>query len=119
MKAGVKVLIWTGDADYVCNYVGTQRIAESVEWSGQQVFTDAAMEPYTVNGIQKGEFKKLDNLNLARVYEAGHNLMWYRKWCNTEQEPFPSLKLTLLTEPEAGIQIFRQFLIEPEGVRST
>ncbi|PKS12992.1 hypothetical protein jhhlp_000333 [Lomentospora prolificans] len=99
VKAGVKVLIWTGDADYVCNYVGTQRIAESVEWSGQQVFTDAAMEPYTVNGIQKGEFKKLDNLNLARVYEAGHNLMWY--------------------QPEAGIQIFRQFLIEPEGVRST
>ncbi|KAI1384015.1 putative carboxypeptidase S1 [Hypoxylon trugodes] len=88
VKAGVRVLIWTGDADYLCNWPGTLDVADAIPWSGQEIFANQTLVPYTLHGTEKGTFKTLDNLVFMRIYEAGHNLPFY--------------------QPEVSLQIFRQ-----------
>ena len=87
VRAGVKVLIWTGDADYVCNWVGTMRVAEAVDWSGRTAFLGREMEAYTVNGEEKASFKTEENLTYMAVRDAGHQMAWYRKYTNASIIP--------------------------------
>ena len=79
VRAGVKVLIWTGDADYVCNWIGTKRVAEACDWPARAAFADKEMSAYTVNGEEKANFKTTENLTYMTVYGAGHQMSWYRK----------------------------------------
>ncbi|OTB00724.1 hypothetical protein M426DRAFT_26326 [Hypoxylon sp. CI-4A] len=88
VQAGVRVLIWSGDADYVSNWAGTLEVADTVDWHGREAFSSQKLEPYTLNGVEKGTFKSLDNLIFMRIYEAGHNLPFY--------------------QPEVSLQIFKQ-----------
>lgn len=90
VQAGIKVLIWTGDADYVSNWYGTLDVAHAVEWNGKDTFATKKLEPYTLNGVEKGTFKSVDNFTFMRIYEAGHNVPFY--------------------QPEVSLQIFRQFM---------
>jgi carboxypeptidase C (cathepsin A) len=119
LESGVKVLIWTGDLDYTCNTLGTNRVAEAVEWSGQQAFLAQEMMPYMMQGVQKGSFKVVDNLNLVNLIEAGHNIMWYRKCLHQSLFRHDKSSLTTLIEPELGLQIFQQLLLDEEGLHST
>ncbi|KAI1375461.1 putative carboxypeptidase S1 [Hypoxylon crocopeplum] len=88
VRAGVRVVVWTGDADYVSNWLGTLEVADAVEWEGQKTFANQTMVPYTLNGTQKGSFKSLDNFVFMRILEAGHNVPFY--------------------QPEVSLQIFKQ-----------
>lgn len=78
VQASVRVVIWTGDADYVSNWLGTLRVVDLIEWPGKKTFTNQDMTPYTLNGTQKGVFKSLDNLTFMRIFEAGHHVPFYR-----------------------------------------
>ncbi|KAI2465142.1 putative carboxypeptidase S1 [Annulohypoxylon bovei var. microspora] len=98
VQSGVKVLSWTGDADYVSNWYGTLDVAHAVEWSGKEMFASKTLEPYTLNGVEKGTFKAVDNFIFMRVYEAGHNVPFY--------------------QPELSLQVFKQ-LMETGGVVPT
>jgi hypothetical protein len=50
-----------------------------VSFPGHDAFAGKALEPYTVNGVEKGTFKTQDNFSFLRVFEAGHMVMYYRK----------------------------------------
>ncbi|KAI1642073.1 putative carboxypeptidase S1 [Daldinia loculata] len=78
VQASVRVVVWTGDADYVSNWLGTLRVVDLIEWPGKKTFTNQDMTPYTLNGTQKGVFKSLDNLTFMRIFEAGHHVPFYR-----------------------------------------
>jgi hypothetical protein len=39
------------------------------------------MDPYTVDGTQKGTFKVVDNFSFLRIFEAGHMVPFYRMSC--------------------------------------
>lgn len=79
VQDGVQVLIVAGDSDYVCNWIGNERVANAVEWSQQKTFSNQKLQPYTVDGKEKGSYKSVDNLHFVRVFDAGHNVWWYRK----------------------------------------
>ncbi|KAM0206330.1 hypothetical protein ACHAQI_008431 [Fusarium lateritium] len=98
VQEGIQVLIWAGDSDSVCNWVGTKRVAEAVEWSQQKTFSNQKLQPYTVDGKEKGSFKSVDNLHFVRVFDAGHNVWWY--------------------QPETSLQITTQ-LLSRDGIFST
>ncbi|KAI1257452.1 hypothetical protein MGN70_000492 [Eutypa lata] len=78
LEAGVRVLMWTGDADWICSWEANSREADAVVWDGQAEFQSATLEPYTVDGTERGTFKTVDNFSYMRVYEAGHDMSFYQ-----------------------------------------
>ena len=52
VQSGITVLLWAGDADWICNWEGNQAIANAVTYSGQSAFAAKSLTPYTVNGKQ-------------------------------------------------------------------
>lgn len=42
LERGVEVLINAGDQDLICNYVGIERMLDSLTWNGQKGFSQSA-----------------------------------------------------------------------------
>jgi carboxypeptidase D len=64
-------------------------VANAIKYSGHAAFVAHALEPYKVKGVEKGSFKTQGNLSFLRAYEAGHMVMYYRKFtvsCFTRQD---------------------------------
>lgn len=77
VQSGIQVLVWAGDADWICNWYGGLDVANSVSFSGSSSFASAALAPYTVNGKQGGTFKTQNNFSFLRVFGAGHEVPYY------------------------------------------
>jgi carboxypeptidase C (cathepsin A) len=60
--------------------MGNLATANTIQYPGQTKFANATLQPYKVNGKQKGEFKTVDNLSFLNVYEAGHEAAYYREF---------------------------------------
>ncbi|KAM3534207.1 hypothetical protein ARSEF1564_010345, partial [Beauveria bassiana] len=75
IKSGVNVLIWAGDADWICNWIGNYDAIQSI---APQEFVSASIKPYTVGGKNYGEYKTAGKLNWLRVYKAGHEVPAYQ-----------------------------------------
>jgi len=95
LDAGVKVIIYAGDADWTCSYISNKREAESIEWPYQSDFVAKELEPYTVDGVEKGAIKTVEGLSYMRVYEAGHDLAYFRKlYISSGEAPSPIFKVS-------------------------
>lgn len=66
--------------DWICNWMGNLEVANLIAYDETATFNAATVAPYTVNGTAFGEFKTAGNLNWLRVFEAGHEVPFYRKW---------------------------------------
>ena len=73
------MIVWAGDTDWICNWVGNYGAANAISYSGHAEFSSKSLAPYTVNGVEKGQYKTVNNLSFLRVYEAGHEVPYYRK----------------------------------------
>uniref|UniRef100_A0A4W5LF78 Uncharacterized protein n=1 Tax=Hucho hucho TaxID=62062 RepID=A0A4W5LF78_9TELE len=69
---GVRVLIYAGDADIMCNWVGNEAWTKDLVWPGQAAFNNATVHPLLVDGVSYGEVRSISSLSFVRVYEAGH-----------------------------------------------
>ena len=67
-KAGIPVLIYAGDVDFICNYMGNRAWTNALEWSGKSDF--AAADEHEWKGY--GLARSADNLTFLQVYDAGH-----------------------------------------------
>jgi len=76
------VVIWAGDADWVCDYMGGEAVTNEIEFSGHEEFKNKELSNYTVNGVVGGLYKNVDNLSWLRVYESGHYVPYFRKFCS-------------------------------------
>lgn len=80
VKSGINVLVWAGDADWICNWLGNYGVANAVDYPGHSQFSAKRLAPYTVNGTQKGQFKTVDNFSFLKVHAAGHEVPYYREF---------------------------------------
>lgn len=89
----IPVLIYAGDADYICNWLGNQAWAEELVWSGKKDYNAAKMTPLEVNDKQYGEVKSSGNFTFMRIYQAGHmvpfnqpegSLNFFNRWIGGE-----------------------------------
>jgi hypothetical protein len=80
VNANVTVLIWAGDSDWICNWLGDFYTANDIKYPGQAQFKAAPLLPYKVKGKEKGSFKTAKNLSFLRVYAAGHTVPAFRKY---------------------------------------
>src|SRR5690349_1914387 len=68
----VKVLVYSGDQDFVCNWKGGEAWTNSLQWDRTSDFNSKEYSKWNVNDKAAGEFKNVDNLTFLRVYAAGH-----------------------------------------------
>lgn len=73
LDAGIPVLIYSGDKDWICNWKGGQAWINALDWSGQHGFTKQKLESWvTISGTKGGEVQRYKNLSFLRIYDAGH-----------------------------------------------
>ncbi len=67
------MLIYAGDLDFICNWLGNSAWTLDLEWSGKTGFNAAPMAPWTMpNGTVGGEARTYGGFTFLRVYNAGH-----------------------------------------------
>jgi carboxypeptidase C (cathepsin A) len=81
LDAGVRVALFYGDADYICNWFGGQAISLAVDYKHSDKFAAAGYEPFTVDGVEYGEVRQYGNFSFLRIYEAGHEVPFYQRKC--------------------------------------
>uniref|UniRef100_A0AAV1V359 Carboxypeptidase n=1 Tax=Peronospora matthiolae TaxID=2874970 RepID=A0AAV1V359_9STRA len=73
LDAGVRVLIYAGDADLMCNWVGNQAWVMALDWSGKAAFNAAANRQFQTPEIpDAGRVRTFENLAFVRVFNSGH-----------------------------------------------
>ncbi|KAI8340056.1 Alpha/Beta hydrolase protein [Chlamydoabsidia padenii] len=78
LNHGIRVLIYAGDADYICSWYGNYAWTDVLQFKGQDDYRSQVMEPWLVDGIEAGQMKTGGNLTFIRVYEAGHEVPYYQ-----------------------------------------
>ena len=74
----VKVLIYAGDKDLICNWLGNERWTLAMKWGGKAGYNAAPVTPWTPlnphdgTPVHAGEYREFANLKFLKVYDAGH-----------------------------------------------
>eukprot|EP00440_Ansanella_granifera_P048320 gb/GFBE01052346.1/.p1 GENE.gb/GFBE01052346.1/~~gb/GFBE01052346.1/.p1 ORF type:complete len:485 (+),score=144.75 gb/GFBE01052346.1/:1-1455(+) len=80
LEAGLDILIYAGDQDFICNWLGNEKWVLALEWSLKADFNAVAKKPFVVagkevgdkSGQEVGELRSFANFHFLRVYQAGH-----------------------------------------------
>lgn len=95
----IPVLIYAGDADFICNWLGNQAWTEALEWPGQKDFNRADVEDLklasadSVKAKGYGKVKASGNFTFMQIYGAGHmvpmdqpenSLDFFNRWLGGE-----------------------------------
>ncbi|KAK5019284.1 carboxypeptidase Y-like protein A [Cryomyces antarcticus] len=68
------VLIYAGDADFICNWLGNKAWTEALEWPGQKAYNKVPMSNLLLSddGTKIGAVKSSGNFTFLRMHGAGH-----------------------------------------------
>ncbi|CEO59746.1 Putative Carboxypeptidase Y homolog A [Penicillium brasilianum] len=94
----IPVLIYAGDADFICNWLGNKAWSEALEWPGQQKFAKKELEDLVIEqnehvGKKIGQVKSHGNFTFMRLYGGGHmvpmdqpesSLEFFNRWLGGE-----------------------------------
>jgi carboxypeptidase C (cathepsin A) len=72
LDSGVRVLVYSGDKDFICNWRGGEAWTLDVKWLGKDDFGKEQYKDWMVESKKVGEFKNFQNLTFIRVFDAGH-----------------------------------------------
>lgn len=72
LAAGVRVLIYAGDADFICNWMGNRAWVQALPWPGKAVFGAAPELDWAVAGAKAGKVRSAQGLTFLQVFGAGH-----------------------------------------------
>ncbi|KAG2123140.1 Alpha/Beta hydrolase protein [Suillus cothurnatus] len=89
-NSGLKILIWAGDADIICNWLGGHASVLAMDWYGNETLHNTPFTNMTINGKPIAAVQNVDNFSFARVYAAGHEVPAF--------------------QPQAALEIFSQVL---------
>lgn len=92
--AQIPVLIYAGDADFICNWLGNKAWSEALEWSGHKDYKAAKMVDLRLDGEEDGkkigEVKSSGNFTFMRLHAGGHMVPY--------------------DQPEASLEFFNRWL---------
>ncbi|XP_027365210.1 serine carboxypeptidase-like 48 isoform X2 [Abrus precatorius] len=69
---GISLLVYAGEYDLICNWLGNSRWVHAMEWSGQKEFVASPEVPFTVDDSEAGLLKNYGPLSFLKVHDAGH-----------------------------------------------
>jgi len=76
LKQGVQVVMYFGDADYSCNWLGGQVVAREIDAPG--FYSAGFVNVTTSDGIVHGQVKQSGSYSFVRIYESGHEVPFYQ-----------------------------------------
>jgi cathepsin A (carboxypeptidase C) len=91
LEAGIPVLIYAGDLDFICNYMGNKAWALGMDWKHKDDFNKA--EDHEWNN-KTGLARTSNKFTFLQVYNAGH--------------------MSPTDQPEVTLEMVKQFLNEAE-----
>jgi len=68
----INVLLFSGDQDIICNYMGTEAMINNLEWNGYKGFQNNTKLFWYVNDTLAGNIVTERNLTYVRVFNASH-----------------------------------------------
>ena len=68
----IPVLIYAGDADFICNWLGNLAWTTQLEWPGHKSFAKAPLEDLELDDKTIGSVKSASNLTFTRIHGGGH-----------------------------------------------
>lgn len=74
LEKDVPVLLYAGDKDFICNWLGNHAWSDELEYSKHEPFSYMPMLPWfnKETGKFAGQVKNFDKFTFARVFDAGH-----------------------------------------------
>lgn len=69
LNDNLPVLVYSGDLDYICNYLGNHAVAMKLEWNHGNDFRAADDHDWNCGG---GLARSSHGLHFLQVYQAGH-----------------------------------------------
>jgi len=74
LDKGLPVLIYNGDKDYICNWMGGYAWVSALVWEGQEEFRRDTWKNWVNEEGDRiiGMFKNFENLTFLKFYDAGH-----------------------------------------------
>ena len=90
LNNGVRVNLYHGDADYICNWFGGEAVSLALNYTHSAQFRASGYTPFVVDGTEYGEVRQAGNFSFLRIYEAGHEVPFY--------------------QPKASLEMFRRVL---------
>ncbi|THH16795.1 hypothetical protein EW146_g3910 [Bondarzewia mesenterica] len=72
LNRGVRVLIYVGAYDWICNWVGNERWTLALDWYGKEAFVSQELREWEVNGTVAGRTRSANGFTFAIVDGAGH-----------------------------------------------
>ncbi|KAI9034059.1 Alpha/Beta hydrolase protein [Hyaloraphidium curvatum] len=74
LEDGLRVMLYSGKSDLICNWHGTRDLISELEWAGATGFSaQSALGPFVVrNGTVAGEVQHERNLTFLLLNEASH-----------------------------------------------
>jgi hypothetical protein len=93
IDANLTVIMYTGDADYNCNWLGGEVVSHEI---GALGYEDAGYTNITTSdGIVHGQVKQAGKFSFLRIYESGHEVPFYQ----------PVVALEMFERAIAGLDI--------------
>lgn len=72
LERGVRVLIYAGTYDFICNWVGNERWTLDMPWSGQEAFRSKPLVDWALDGHVAGKTRSHGGFTFATINGAGH-----------------------------------------------
>lgn len=68
----IPVLIFAGDQDMICNYVGLEAMIKDMAWNGGTGLGTVQTQPWSVNATPAGTWVESRNLTYVKIFNASH-----------------------------------------------
>ncbi|KAB1219028.1 Serine carboxypeptidase-like 49 [Morella rubra] len=107
LEDGINLLVYAGEYDLICNWLGNSRWVHNMEWSGQKKFGASPEVPFVVDDSEAGVLKSHGPLSFLKVHDAGHmvpmdqpkaSLEMLRRWTQGKLSEVPSDSGKLVAE---------------------
>jgi hypothetical protein len=72
LERGVRVLVYAGTYDWICNWISNEVWTLKMPWSGQDAFVKQPLTDWLIDGHVVGKTRSANGLTFATVNEAGH-----------------------------------------------
>lgn len=70
INAGVRTVIYDGDADYICNYQGVENMVNALQHNYSSQYASTPWTSWKVDGVTAGQFKNAGPLSYVRVFRC-------------------------------------------------